>query len=69
MAPTSTCHHQCNGGEKCGCNGAIPHKIHICRNPHCACHTAREGYGLELARGKREYVYVPVGALLVEGAK
>lgn len=60
MTATCSCHKQCAGGDKCGCNGAIPHTLHICRNPHCVCHTAA-GYGLEPVQG----VYVPEGAALV----
>lgn len=45
MTATCSCHKQCAGGDKCGCNGAVPHTLHICRNPHCECHRAA-GYGL-----------------------
>lgn len=66
MTTISACRHECRGGARCGCNGSVPHELHICRNPHCPCHDARDGYGLELAHGKRGDVYVPAGALLVE---
>ena len=65
MTTITTCRKQCAGGHTCGCNGAVPHTLHICRNPHCPCHTA-EAYGDELTRGRRGDVYVPAGTLLVE---
>jgi hypothetical protein len=69
MVATSTCHHQCAGGEKCKCNGAIPHKLHICSNPRCECHDPA-AYGVEMVtqRNGRE-LYIPTGARLVEAVK
>ncbi len=68
MTATCSCHKQCAGGDKCGCNGAVPHELHICRNPRCPCHTAT--YRMELTHDEagREY-YVPQGARLVRKVK
>lgn len=60
MMTATKCQHDCAGNHACGCNGAVKHTLHICRNPHCVCHTAH-GYGLEPVQG----VYVPEGAALV----
>ncbi len=64
MAVTAKCQHKCSGDHACGCNGAIKHTLHICRNPHCVCHTAHS-YGLEPVQG----VYIHEGAALVRKAR
>ena len=44
---TGVCRAQCPGGNRCQCIGV--HKLHICTDPKCYCHT-RERYRKE--RGK-----------------
>lgn len=37
------CRHNCPGGSRCNCNAAIYHKLHICHDQDCVCHS-RERY-------------------------
>ena len=63
MTATCVCRHQCAGGDKCSCNGAVPHTLHICRNPKCPCHTAAYHMDLVTDSAGREF-YIPTGARL-----
>lgn len=35
-----TCNDVCPEGHGCTLRADMPHKLHICSNPHCACHSA-----------------------------
>lgn len=37
----TTCGAMCIGGRACCLNGRIPHTMHICNNPSCACHASQ----------------------------
>lgn len=37
------CAHNCPGGSHCDLDSTVPHTLHICRDPHCPCHS-RERY-------------------------
>ena len=64
MTAAAKCPCECTEHHACGCNGAVPHTLHICRNPKCPCHTA--AYRMELTHdGSGRRYYVPQGARLV----
>lgn len=35
------CRHICAHGTPCCLNGAWPHTLHVCHDPHCPCHAQR----------------------------
>lgn len=37
-APHNNCTRKCPGGHRCICDPNRYHTLHICADPHCACH-------------------------------
>lgn len=54
-ASSPTCNLPCVGGRACCLNSRIPHQLHKCANPDCACHQTYRDFldrkALELASG------------------
>jgi hypothetical protein len=45
------CEHYCTRGQRCILMRHEPHKLHICRDPECDCHTEeRTGIAFQASR-------------------
>ena len=58
MTAAAKCPCECTEHHARGCNGAVPHTLHICRNPKCPVSHGGVSHGTDARRHGREF-YVP----------